>query len=252
MANFTLRREGEPRGEPHGEPREDHLWLDEQDETWRNSKGQPVCGARLTDRDYKWRRGKTVVKKAGSRCRLHGGASPSGKDHGRYKDGKYAKTLPAGIRDTYEEVQQDDHLTDLREELALIVTRIVEVTEALEDRDSAELWKDIEETFGKFQAARAAEDRDEVVARLHELEALIQEGAEQRSKWQEITDLVERKRKLVDSERQREKALQAYIPIDDFVMSMNVVDSILRRHIDDPETMREIADELKRTFDLGR
>jgi len=250
MSAFVLHEEGEPRGEPYDEPREDGLWLDEDDECWRNAEGKQVCGAQIK-RGGKWRRGKNTAIYENGRCRHHGGKSRKGKESATFKHGRYSKVLPDNVGARFREVMNDESLTDLRKELGLIQTRIEEVLAALDAKDSAELWTDIEKHFRKFQAANRSNDTTEMAEQLRVLETLIEEGAEQRSKWREIADLTERKRRLVDSERRREKALQAYVPMEDFVMSMHTVDDILRRHIDDPDTMRDIARELRTTFDLG-
>lgn len=251
MGKFKLTVEDEPRGKGYGEPRQDGLSLDEHDECWRNQKGQQVCGAFRRNAAWQYARCKQTAIKDNGRCRHHGGKSLKGKDSGTFKNGKYSRSLPDNVAERFEEVRDDEHLTDLREEIALIETRVHEVLTALDAEDSAELWEDIEKHFEKFQVARDTGDNQGMAEQLRYLENLIEKGAEQRSKWREIGELVDMKRRLVDSERRREKALQAYVPMEDFVMSMHTVDEILRRHVDDPETMREIARDLRQTFDLG-
>lgn len=251
MGRFKLLTDDEPRGEGYDELREDGLSLDERDECWRNQKGQQVCGAFRSNASWEYARCSQTAIKDNGRCRHHGGNSLKGRDSGTFKTGKYSKVLPDNVGARYEEVRDDEHLTDLREEIALIETRVHEVLKALDAKDSAELWSQIEEHFEKFQAANRKGETEEMAEQLRHLEHLIEEGAEQRSKWREIGELVDMKRRLVDSERRREKALQAYVPMEDFVMSMHTVDDILRRHVDDPETMREIARDLRNTFDLG-
>lgn len=247
---FRLHREDEPRGERYDEPRTDDLWLDMQDECWRNERSQAVCGAKKRGADGHERCKQTATKENG-RCRHHGGDSIKGKDHPDFKTGRYSKALPDNVAARFQEVRNDEHLTDLREEIALIVTRIEEVLSNLEAKDSAKLWRNVEKRFEEFKVARDTDDTEGMAEALHYLERLIAKGTELRNSWEEITSLAEKKRRLVDSERRREKALQAYIPMEDFVMSMHTVDEILRRHIDDPDTMKEIARDLRTTFDLG-
>lgn len=251
MANFVLLRDDEPRGEPFGEPRADELWLDQGDECWRNEEGDSVCAARLTDRPWKWRRCQQSNTSDNGRCRHHGGLSPSGKDHSQFKHGKYSQDLPSRLAQRYHEVKEDESLTNLREEIALIETRIHAVLAALDAKDSARLWKDIEQEFSKFKAAQATGDQQEMMKRIRALTSLIEEGAEERSKWNEVGDLVERKRKLVESERKREKALQAYVPLERLSILLTTIDEIIRRHVDDDEVMREIARDIKQTVSLG-
>jgi hypothetical protein len=248
---FELHVEGEPRGKPYGEPREDNLFLDTDQGCWRNEDDARVCGAFIRNRDWKWRRCKRKITMENGRCRDHGGATPSGQDHGAFKHGKYSKDLPANIKSRYEEVREDETLTNLREEVALIETRVHEVLSALDAKDSAELWQDIEREFHQFRSAHQAGDQQEASKHLRAVTGLIEEGASQQSKWREIGELVERKRKLVESERKREKALQAYVPLERFSILITAIDEIIRRNVNDDEVMRDIAREIKQTISLG-
>lgn len=247
--DFRLITEGEPRGKYQGEPRKDDLYLHPEDQCWKNEDDKRVCGAFRSSADWEFSRCSQPTKQG--RCYHHGGHSLKGKDHPDYKNGRYAEALPDGIAGRFQEVMQDESLTNLRKELAAIQTRIEEVMSSLEDPDTGELWSDIQKHLIKLQDARAAGNSDEESKQLHILEDLITSGAEERAKYREISELIERKRRLVDSERRREKALQAYVPLEDFIMSMHTVDDILRRHIDDPTTMQNIARELRSKFDLG-
>jgi hypothetical protein len=250
MSDFVLHDEGEPRGEPYDEPREDDLRLDPQAGCWRKETGERVCAAHTTKGGEHCRCRKTKTMGNG-RCRHHGGKTPTGKDAGSYKHGRYSKALPDRLAERYEEVRADEDLTTLREEIALIDSRIFEVLEALDAKDSARLWGDIETEFTKMRTAWAAEDMDEAGARLRQLSKLIEEGATQRSKWEEVVGLVDRKRKLVESKRRREKALQAYVPLERFQILLSAIDDIIRRNVDDDTVMRDIAREIKQTVNLG-
>lgn len=250
MSAFNLLDDGEPRGEPFDEPRPDDLWLDREHDCWRNENQKQVCGAHLASKDRPHRCRRTKLQPNG-RCHTHGGHTPKGADHGAFKHGKYSDALPDGVREQYEETRDDEHLTDLREEIAVIETRIHRVLESLEEQDSAQLWGDLSETFSEFKAARDAGDTDTMGRKMVELTDLIERGAKARSRWEEIGNLIERKRRLVDSERRREKALQAYVPMEEFVASMHRIDKIFRSHIEDQQVIQQIARALKREFNLG-
>lgn len=250
MAGFVLHHEGEPRGEPYGEPRDDGLYLDEEEECWRNEDGQSVCGAHPKSRTWEYRRCRQTIKAKNGRCNDHGGQTPEGEAHGAFRHGKYSGALPDNLRAKYEEVREDEHLKDLREELAIIETRIHAALDSLDAEDSAQLWADINNEFRNFQAAREAGDAQAIAKSVNSLSRLIERGASVRSQWEEIGNLIERKRRLVDSERRREKALQAYVPYDQFMIQIRALSKVLREHIDDRKTLQAVIRDLKSVLSL--
>src|SRR5690606_3084472 len=82
--------------------------------------GRPTCGAKT--------RAGTPCKRAPvpgrTRCRLHGGLTPAGASHYNFKTGRYSKVLPARLRERYEEAAADPELLALREDIALLDSRL--------------------------------------------------------------------------------------------------------------------------------
>lgn len=251
-AGFTLLEDDEPRGEPYGEPRPDDLRLDKTEECWRNADGKPVCGATPSTKDWEYDRCKNTAVLENGRCRHHGGLTPKGKEHGAYKHGKFSKSLPDSAREKYEKARGDKQLTNLREEIAVIESRIHLTLEALEVEDSGELWDNLKDAVGRLRDAQNAGNTGEAAQALQQISRLVDVGSTDQERWSEVQSLIEQKRKLVDSERRREKALRAYVPIDEFKVQMEALNEVLRQHIEDRKKLQDIFRELEQTLGLGR
>lgn len=69
-------------------------------------------------------------------CTVHGGLTPAGTASIHYRSGRYSKHLPARLTERYQEAQTDQRLLELREEIALIDSR-------LSDLLPTEAWPEI-------------------------------------------------------------------------------------------------------------
>lgn len=69
------------------------------------------------------------------RCRIHGGATPSGIALPQFRTGRYSKALPGGLRERYEQALGDEELLSLRDEVALLDARIAETLDGLPSDD---------------------------------------------------------------------------------------------------------------------
>lgn len=74
-----------------------------------------VCGAKLRGKDKTCQR----APMANGRCRLHGGATPSGPDSPHYKTGRYALAFKGQMAKRYEQASADIKPLDLLPELAI-------------------------------------------------------------------------------------------------------------------------------------
>ena len=113
-----------------------------------NDAGKEICGA------IGKRSGKpcqSTMLMAGRRCRMHGGATPSGPLAGQYKTGKYSKLLPKSLRGSYEEAESDPKLLELRSEIALADTRRQELMGQLSSGSYDSLHKQLDALYSKAQ-----------------------------------------------------------------------------------------------------
>lgn len=137
-----------------------------------------------------------------TRCRLHGGATPRGPAIGpAFKHGRYSLDRPTRLAAQYEELQADPDLTSVREEMALIHTRITEVLSQLSDELT---------------------------------------DAQTREVWREICALVERKRRLAESEVRRITVFQQVMSAEQAAVLVAALTDAVFRHVHDRDTLEAI------------
>lgn len=73
-----------------------------------------VCGAKLRGKDRTCRKPPMANKR---RCRLHGGATPSGPDSANYKHGRYALVFKGKLAEKFANAQADRQPMDLLPEM---------------------------------------------------------------------------------------------------------------------------------------
>jgi hypothetical protein len=113
---------------------------------------------------------KFTMSNGTGRCRLHGGLSPAGVASPHFKHGrrsKYLKHLPAHLRDNFKRALADPELLSLREEAALLTTRIMDLMDK-EAPPSQETWSELRELVQEKTRTASAEWR-----RLHYLQAVV-------------------------------------------------------------------------------
>jgi len=178
-------------------------------------------------------------------CRIHGGLTPRGFDLPQTKHGRYSKDLPTRLAAKYLEAQSDADLLTLRAEIALVDTRTVELLAQVDTGESGRLWQLTSQTYDSLAEAIRAKDSAQMAYCLNELNHLIAAGGKQYMIWREITDNIEQRRKLVESERKHMVALQQTITADRAMLLIAAVVDIVRKNVSDPDTLRAIA------FDVG-
>jgi hypothetical protein len=148
-----------------------------------------------------------------TRCRLHGGATPRGPAIGpAFKHGRYSRDLPTRLAARLAESEADPNQTSVREEAALIQTRITDLLERLD------------------------QDMPETVVR---------------EIWREIQELIEHKRKLAESEIRRVALSQRVMtPEQAAVLTATLTDAVFR-NVHDRDTLEAIRRDIASVWERG-
>lgn len=190
------------------------------------------------------------VVEPGQRCNLHGGASLKGLDSPVLTHGRHSKYLPARLQERYEEALADPDLISLRDEIALLDTRIAELVSGMDAADSRELWEGVGVAYASLVAARKAKKWDQIDAALKTLGNLVRRGGDIWQTWHEIEDVVDRRRRLVEGERRRLVDLQQYVTAERVLLLFTVVANVITRRINDPDLVEAILGDC-RALGLG-
>lgn len=190
---------------------------------------------------------------ANGKCYHHGGKSPSGLAHPSTTHGRYSKDLPTRLAGRYERAASDPDLLRLDSEIHLLDTLLNERLAVLDSGESGRIWRELREAWKQYMAARAARPPDTagMTDALDRVAELIQRGSADHGARQEITDLVERRRKLVDSEGKRRVQMQQVMTVEQATLLVSVMANSVRRHVDDPEARAAISRDIAAVFGGG-
>jgi hypothetical protein len=144
---------------------------------------------------------------------MHGGRSPVGPAHGRWRDGRYSKFIPKTLAADYRRAVSDPRLLELDSEVALLQARIGAL---LKDMSAVEPppWGQAAESLNDLcQAVRHGRGINEALAR-HA--AVVRQGADaaanQERLWERLQKTVELKAKVSSAEWRRQCDLKLVLP----------------------------------------
>lgn len=208
-----------------------------------------ICGALTQDKRYC--RNKPMEN---GRCKFHGGMNPKGIKHHKHKHGAYSKYLPEALLAKYEEAESNEDLLSLRNEMALITTRLFELSEKVNETAGAQNVKELIHAYKRLKKARTHNMKTQYVLE-YELEEIIEDVEKDLGIWEDIASMVNLKRKLVDSEQRKMNNLQQYVPAERVALLMGalmkiVVDEIEGLHgiLMDNKQIEKSIRKIARTF----
>ena len=194
------------------------------------------CGA-------KTRSGEPCKSKAmtNGRCRMHGGKIPRGAASPHFVTGRYSKDLPTRLAARYEEARTDPDLLNLNAEIQLTYALLGEALKGMDHGESGRLWRELKATWDEFQEANRAQDKEASRLALVAMGDLIKRGVADAAARSEVLNIIERRRKLVESEGKRRTAMQQMITAERLMVLVSAVVDVVMRHVDDSATRAAIS-----------
>lgn len=187
------------------------------------------------------------------RCRMHGGSSPEGIGHYAYKTGHTSKLmalLPKRMQSHYEESYNDKRLLEARSSIALIDARLADLLSQVDSSAGAEQWKELKDAWDELEYRSARQETDLMRAQLMIVGRLIKQGGRDMGIWHEIMDLLERRRRLTETEQKRLVAMQQMLTQEEARLMFSFVIEVIRRHVTDRRALSAISAEF-RTLTVG-
>lgn len=209
-------------------------------------KGQRLIAVREEHPAYSTSRCTAKSKRSGERChnwaingsdkcRMHSG---QGRTKGMlnqsydggllvgYKDmkkGKYSDSIMGTLRERYEEAITHDDLTTLTNELGLVDSRIAQVLEKLGTGETSDLWASLHTTWTEFMMAVRLGDSETQNSLLPILNRLISQGHSTSHQWEELFSIMEKRRKMIETENKRVASSRDMISVQSAVLMLNMV-----------------------------
>lgn len=185
-----------------------------------------------------------------TKCRAHGGASPRGLASPHYKDGRYSKSLPRHLLTHYKAAMSDGRIVSLREDIAVVDARFAELLERIDSRETTSAWAQAREAQTIIRAGFGAQDTTMIQAGMRQLTDALSAGQADYKTWDEITKIIEVRRRLVESERRFMVELQQMLTIEDVTMIIDALASSIKRNVTDVRALSAIQQDI--TAILGR
>ena len=188
---------------------------------------------------------------ANGKCYVHGGPTPRGRALPQTTHGRYSKDLPTRLAARYEEARSDPDLLNLNAEIHLTYAMLTEALRGMDQGEAGRLWRDLKTTWDALQEANRQRDGDAAKQALSEIGRLIARGVADAAARSEVLDIVERRRKLVESEAKRRTAMQQMITAERLMVLVSAVTDVVMRHVDDPRQRAAIAADIGAIISRG-
>lgn len=207
-----------------------------------NSQGEP-CG--------------NTALKGSHFCKSHGGNALKGPEHPKFIHGKYSRYLRRDILDAYLRFREQEDMYTQVEEIALLDARISLLVEGLDNKDGLRLFDNLADIMLDMQEMVKTEEEikhKDMQMVADRLSSVVSEAKSERRRWQEVYDVMDIRRKLIESDRKRMLEQQEYLTKQQALMMITSVMSIIHNNIEDAAALRTIRaqlDELSR-LDIGR
>jgi len=186
--------------------------------------------------------------KGREKCYHHGGKTPRGAALPQFKHGRYSKDLPSRLLADYEQTRSDEKLLEQREEIALVQARINDLIKRVDSGESGHLWNKLQETYQALEDAIRSQEPDDIRLALFEMKQLITRGVNDYRAWQEAGVQVDRKMRLVESERRRAIELQQTATAEQFLAFTSVVQHAILKVIKDTALLSQLQSEFTILF----
>lgn len=175
------------------------------------------------------------------RCRMHGGKHPGGIAAARFKDGRHSKYLPARLSGRYAEAMADSALLELRAEVALVDARLGDLLTRVDTGESGALWTSLGQARRELIAAKQAGALIEQTKWINAILDLIARGHADYAAWSEIGQVLEQRRRLVESERKRQIEMQQTITAEKAMLLIGAILGVIRDNVTDRKQLNAIS-----------
>ncbi len=185
-----------------------------------------------------------------TKCYSHGGATPKGIASPHFKTGRYSKVLPTRLLEDFAASINDPALLDLTREIGVIDARLHDILKRVDSGESGQTWKELKATYKAMQIAHAKGDNEATADALNELGRLITKGHMDTIVWGEVGQLIEHRRRLVESEQKRLVALQQMIRADKFMVFVQVLADSVKRNVSNKHEVAAIQNDIAKLLSM--
>lgn len=175
------------------------------------------------------------------RCRLHGGKSLAGVASKTWRHGRYSRALPSDLLARYRETAADPDLLGLSDEVRLIDSKLQSLLAGTEEGAGRRIWRQLRTEDRRLREAWTNKDVGGIVASIERINELVRAGDAEAARWDQVLVLVEKRRRLVESERRHRVEAQRMVSVDEAWGLLATLTDAVRRIVKDDAQLREVA-----------
>lgn len=163
-------------------------------------------------------------------CHWHGGKSPVGIGSHTFKHGKYSRYLPTRLIETYERSLRDPDMLSLKNDIAVVDSRLAELTAMLDRGESGAHWRKLRAAMKRLHEVQTFEEKRDAYEALAKI---IEQGGEVFQVWEDIFTAQDHRRRLAMAERKRLVDMQASVTAEQAIALVHSVVALIRKHVTD-------------------
>lgn len=170
------------------------------------------------------------------RCKNHigGGKRNRGENGPAYVHGKKSALLPKRFLELADRAANDPDLMSLHDEVAILDIRIAQLARNVDEGPTNRYWLELRRLRQQYATAVT---EDEQQSALVKMLAMIDAGASEADRWEEMSAMISHKAAAIKSEAQRLKTLDGFMPIDQVVLLIRAMVFDITDVIDDPDKL---------------
>jgi hypothetical protein len=142
------------------------------------------------------------------RCRRHGGHAKRGVEHHAFAGRGYAKDIPNRIMDRWDAARQDPELISLHSEIALVDSRIGDLFRKLRENETDVALTVIKAALDEMATHLDNDKPEDARGALERAKMAIESVLGEQTTWQEIYELIDLRRRSVNTELKRVQMLE--------------------------------------------
>lgn len=175
-------------------------------------------------------------------CQRHGGKMYMAKQRVDSR-GDLVRThyLPKRLLSSYNQALEDHELLILRRDLALVESRINDLTSRADSGESGWMWKKMRELREAYRHALATNEDQIAATYLDDMFQLIDVGDGDFHIWEEIGKETDRRKRLVESERKRLIEMHNVITVERVMGLMEKVAHVIEDNVEDLKVQQRIG-----------
>lgn len=219
----------------------------------RDDRGNSACGVHCGSKN---RVGQgypcSQHPRPNGRCNSHGGKSLVGPDSPQWVHGQRSKltlVLHGTAVETFEQALDDPAYVEMRTQMALLTTMLFDATERAQVGRQSVLWEELEGAWARFNNPGPERAPEQSADALRSIGRVVREGVGAHRAQEEVKDVLERQRRMAETERRRMTEEQQSISAARALAFAGAVFTLVRetvaKHVGGTEEEREIVGDIR-------